>query len=168
MKPERSLPCSQQPSTTPYPKPDEYSPYPSMLTMLLFWAMTPCRHVDSYRPHTVTTRKNSVTFSAVSSSLCNFLHTTSFERPNIVISITILNNLLVGCVEVRGCSSREATDCGSLGCDAANSWRMRIPHVYKTNIWTVDAEFGHRTAARDHPRTSYWIRKISQRVTRRY
>jgi hypothetical protein len=31
MEPERSLPCSQQPSTHPYPEPDRFSPYHPIL-----------------------------------------------------------------------------------------------------------------------------------------
>jgi hypothetical protein len=31
MEPEGSLPCSQQPATGPYPKPDASSPHPSFL-----------------------------------------------------------------------------------------------------------------------------------------
>jgi hypothetical protein len=34
MVPEGSLPCSQEPSTGPYPKPDESSPHHSILFLL--------------------------------------------------------------------------------------------------------------------------------------
>jgi hypothetical protein len=33
MEPEGSLPCSQEPSTGPYPEPDQFSPYGSILLL---------------------------------------------------------------------------------------------------------------------------------------
>jgi hypothetical protein len=33
MAPEASLPCSQEPSNDPYPKPDQSSPYHSILSL---------------------------------------------------------------------------------------------------------------------------------------
>jgi hypothetical protein len=40
MEPEGSLPCQQEPTTGPYPEPDESGPYPyhvSLRTILLFF-----------------------------------------------------------------------------------------------------------------------------------
>jgi hypothetical protein len=34
MEPEGSLPCSQEPSTSPYPEPDRSNPYHPILTSL--------------------------------------------------------------------------------------------------------------------------------------
>jgi hypothetical protein len=36
MEPESSLPCSQEPSTGPYPKPDQSSPYHPILSKIQF------------------------------------------------------------------------------------------------------------------------------------
>jgi hypothetical protein len=36
MEPEASLPCSQEPSTGPYPKPDRSSPYHLFLSKIHF------------------------------------------------------------------------------------------------------------------------------------
>jgi hypothetical protein len=36
MEPERSLTCSQQPSTAPYPEPDQSSPYHCITIFLSF------------------------------------------------------------------------------------------------------------------------------------
>jgi hypothetical protein len=33
MEPEGSLPCSQDPSTGPYPEPDQYNPYHIFLSL---------------------------------------------------------------------------------------------------------------------------------------
>jgi hypothetical protein len=36
MEPEGSLPCSQEPSTVPYPEPDRSSPYHPILSEIYF------------------------------------------------------------------------------------------------------------------------------------
>jgi hypothetical protein len=36
MEPEGSLPCSQEPSTFPYPEPDQSSPYRTILSKIHF------------------------------------------------------------------------------------------------------------------------------------
>jgi hypothetical protein len=41
MEPEGSLPCSQEPSTGPYPQPDQSSPYHTILSKIHFNIVVP-------------------------------------------------------------------------------------------------------------------------------
>jgi hypothetical protein len=71
MEPESSLPCSQEPSTDPYPEPDESNPYHPislrsilMLKKAVFWDVAPCRCGsnrrvgETYRLHLQGRREN--------------------------------------------------------------------------------------------------------------
>jgi hypothetical protein len=40
MEPEGSWPCSQEPSTGPHPKPDYFSPYYPIISLLLTYLLT--------------------------------------------------------------------------------------------------------------------------------
>jgi hypothetical protein len=44
MEPEGSVGCSQGPSTSPYPKPDQSSPYHPILSLLRDVKWVPCHH----------------------------------------------------------------------------------------------------------------------------
>jgi hypothetical protein len=43
MEPEGSLPCSQEPSTGPYPEADKFSPYHPILSKICNMVMSPAR-----------------------------------------------------------------------------------------------------------------------------
>jgi hypothetical protein len=47
MEPEGSLPCSQEPSTGPYPEPDQSSPYHHILSTIHFNTIHPCLGLPS-------------------------------------------------------------------------------------------------------------------------